>query len=278
MGDPLTLTLYLKGQGTMDQARAPALDEVPEITERFKVYDATEETLGNTRTFTYSLRPREAGITTFPAVAFSYFDVNRERYVTLNTDPIPLEIEEADRLAEGDIIRDTGGSKSASERIEARKEGIFANITDPGAINNETVHVVHYAALLGGMIVFYALFSLVTHRIRKVSGDPAIQRRRSAKQRARKRLQQGIERVENGGLREGADQLRAALTGLVADAADLPEGGMTGRDIQEKLENFETDPDLIIKVTAFLEACDRARFGAIETKGNEFVSEARDLL
>ena len=59
--------------------------------------------LGDRRQFTYSLRPRTADIKAFPPVALSYFDVDRERYVTLRTEPIPLRVAAARQLADGEI-------------------------------------------------------------------------------------------------------------------------------------------------------------------------------
>jgi hypothetical protein len=278
VGDPLTLTLSLKGKGTLDRARAPALNEVPELAELFKVYEATEETKGHTRKFTYSLRPMQAGIEEFPAVAFSYFDVDRERYVTLRTDPIPLKIGEADSLAEEDIVSQTQEARKAAKRIEARKEGIFANITDMSALKDETVRVEVFAMLVGGMVVFYFLVSFVTHRIRRVSGDQVLQRRRSARGRAQARLRDGLARIKSGGAQEGIDLLRAALTGFVADAADLPEAGLTTGDVREKLAAFGMEQDLIDRTARFLEACDSARFGAMGSEGTELAAESQEVL
>ncbi len=46
-GDPMTLTLTLSGQGTLDSITAPDLSNIPQIADNFKIYEATEQTKGN---------------------------------------------------------------------------------------------------------------------------------------------------------------------------------------------------------------------------------------
>ena len=112
-GDPMTLTLTLTGQGSFDRATMPDLTKIPQIAENFKVYEATEQTKGDQRRFTCALRPLAAGIKEFPPVAVSYFDVQAEKYVTLTSAPIPIDIEKADKLA---------GATSSQHRIVCRRD------------------------------------------------------------------------------------------------------------------------------------------------------------
>jgi hypothetical protein len=279
VGDPMTLVLKLKGKGTLDRARAPDLEAIPEIANRFKVYEATEETQGLARTFTYSLRPMSAEIETFPAVPLSYFDVGRERYVTLRTDPIPVRIEAADQLAGEDIIiQPAAGDRNGQKAIEARKEGIFANIMDPSALRDESVDYRIHGAALGGMAVFYFLAAFATRRIRKVSGDQALRRRRSARSRARTRIDEAASRLEAGDLKQGVDLIRSALTGLVADAADLPEAGLTVRDVKEHLLRLEIEAELVARIETLMESCDAACYGALADQGGGLAQQSKELL
>jgi hypothetical protein len=277
VGDPMTLTLTLTGRGTLDTARAPDLTRLPEVAERFKLYEATEETQGVMRTFTYSLRPMKADITEFPPVELSYFDVERERYVPLRTEPIPLTIEEAAFLEEGDIVTQSQ-KPGKSARIEAQKEGIFANVTDLSALRNEAVRPRLYVAIMGGMAAFYGLALLLTRRIRRITNDPALQRRRGASARAKTRLRGGISAIQSGDVRGGMETCRTALVGLVADAADLPEAGLAARDVVERLEALGVDRECTSEVADLLEVCDAARFGALSLSETELASRWQRVL
>ena len=139
VGDPITLTLRLRGEGTLDRSRPPDLESIPEVKKGFKVYEATAETKSGVRTFTYSLRPLDSDITAFPPVPFAYFDVKRERYVTLHTPSIPIEILEAEKLGDGEIVTAARVRNNGVRPVEARKEGLFANIQDPGPLRDQSV-------------------------------------------------------------------------------------------------------------------------------------------
>lgn len=280
VGDPITLTLRLKGKGTLDMAQAPDLEAIPEIGENFKVYEATVETKGNVRIFTYSLRPKRADIARFPPVPLAYFDVDRDRYVTLKTDPIPLKIQDADQLTDEDIVTQGQKGDEGEKRIEARKEGLFANIADLDALKNEKsrVDLGILGLKLAGMIFIYMLAAFLRSFHLKRTGDPALMRRRSAAGRARSRLSEGLARIREGDIRKGTDHVRGTVAGLVADAADLPEGGITPRDVKDKLESFDVDPALVDKSIRLMEACDAAQFGASESDAERLASECGAVL
>ena len=84
--------------------KAPDLNKVPAVAARFKVYEATQKTEGDSLHFVYSLRPLAEGDEPFPAVALAYFDVDQDRYVTVHSEPIPITITKAERLSGDQIV------------------------------------------------------------------------------------------------------------------------------------------------------------------------------
>ncbi len=121
-GDPMTLVLALSGEGALESAKAPDLSKNPAIAKNFKIYDATEQTKDGVRRFTYSLRPLTAEIKEFPPIEASYFDVQTERFDTLRTDPIPLEITAADKLAGRDIVSSPLMPPGNGKELETREK------------------------------------------------------------------------------------------------------------------------------------------------------------
>ncbi len=277
VGDPMTLTLKMTGEGTLDNASPPDLLKVPGIADDFKVYDATEEGIGPTREFTYSLRPLKEGIEEFPAVSVSYFDVDREEYVTLRTGAIPIEVGKADKLSSHQIVaaRRVG---SPGSNIEVKKEGIFANVTDLSAVRDETVRPVHWLIGLGGLAVAYLALAGIVALARHRSSNVARQRRQSGASRAKTRLHNARAELKANRLREGADHVRAALIGLVADMTDSPEAGMTPRDVERRLEASGVADELKQRVHGILQACDGARYGAADNGVVHAAKEAEGLL
>ncbi len=194
-GDPMTLTLTLSGEGAWDEISPPALGKIPAIADHFKIYDATEEKKGDSREFTYSLRPLDAGATEFPAVPVAYFDVENGRYVTIHSEPIPIEVTKAVRLAGRDIVAAPWGGNGNHGELEASQSGIFANITDPAQLTDQAVRPRRWLIALAALAAAYGLISLAVGRWRRFGGDAALLRRRGAYAAARRVPSEGDRRA-----------------------------------------------------------------------------------
>ena len=277
VGDPMTLTLWLRGEGTLDRTTAPKLELQEGVSDSFKIYEATEETRGDQRRFVYSLRPKRAEIKEFPTIAMSYFDVQREKYVTLNTDPIELDILPAEQLS-GREIAMAAQPKGADPEIEVSAEGIFANVTDLQQLRDETVRPEQWFLGLGGMAAVFLVLSLTVQTLQRRGADPAAARRRSAASRSRARMQKAVREFEAGERRTAADSMGATLIGLVADAFDVPESGLTSSDAVRLLTDASLEPELIARFSARLEACDHIRYGASSRAIDEIAEQTRGLL
>jgi hypothetical protein len=100
-GDPVTLKVEIKGLGNFDRIEQPVLNN----TEGWRTYQPSEETqalddlgLSAIKTFSFPLIAAKR-VGSLPTVEFSYFDPNAEKYVTLKSSPINIEIQ-GDQLPE----------------------------------------------------------------------------------------------------------------------------------------------------------------------------------
>ena len=73
------------------------------------------------------------------AIPFSFFDVENDRFATVHSTSIPIEVGEAQRMAEAEIV--AGSPRSAGQDFELQAGGIFANIVDPNAMRNRAEEV-----------------------------------------------------------------------------------------------------------------------------------------
>jgi hypothetical protein len=261
VGDPMTLTLWLRGQGTLESVLAPKLESIGGFAEHFKVYEATEETRDDSRRFTYSLRPRSIETTEIPSIPISYFDVEKETFVTLETDPILISVTAADRMASGEIAMAVP-KRAESASIEARDEGIFANVTDLRQLRDETVRPDRWFLSLGGLTGLFLVVALVTQRVQRLQSDTGLQRRRGAAADARRRLQAAIRVAKEGDSRGGAEAISEALIGLVADATNTPHGVLTSTNAIQKLQELGIAEETVTRVREVMQTCDDARYGA----------------
>lgn len=101
MGDPITLTITIQGDGSMDVLRGPELSRQKGFNRSFKVADESMAGTisGNSKVFTTSLRPVSAAVKEIPPIEYSYFDPDREQFVTVRSRPISIQVDEAEVLA-----------------------------------------------------------------------------------------------------------------------------------------------------------------------------------
>jgi hypothetical protein len=95
VGDPLKLKILVSGRGNFSRVATPGLPASagwksyqPGV--QFEPADSAGTT--GTKTFEQSIVPLKAGAQEIPAVNFSYFDPQTEKYVTKSTQPISVEI------------------------------------------------------------------------------------------------------------------------------------------------------------------------------------------
>ena len=278
VGDPMTLTLTLAGQGTLEEAFPPDLAKLPDIGANFKTYDATTETAGNTRRFIYSLRPLNANIDTFPAIPVSYFDVERERYVSIRSAPISIEINEAERLSEDSIVSGAQRSSLTDRALEAREGGIFANDTDRHSLQDESVKPFGWVLAWTGMIVCYVLVTIVIGHVQRLKADPALVRRRAAAANAQKSLKASLAALRNAHNSDAFRDLRNVFAHLVADVTNTSADGVTPRDAETRLIGLDVGDDLASATRDLVERCDAHRYGVASDDSDELGSQAKDLL
>lgn len=99
VGDPVTMKMRVTGRGNFDRAEAPTLRNPagwrsypPSAV--FKKDDTDEVGLSGTKSFEMAVIPEEKK-TQMPVLAFSYFDPEAEKYVTLTSEPAPLRVDGA---------------------------------------------------------------------------------------------------------------------------------------------------------------------------------------
>lgn len=114
-GDPITLNIGIVGSGAMELVQAPPLAEMPELTADFKVADESLAGFvqGDSKVFSTTIRPRQAGTKEIPAIRFSFFDPATEAFETVSSQPIPITVRAAEVLALDSIIGPTHHNPAA---------------------------------------------------------------------------------------------------------------------------------------------------------------------
>lgn len=112
VGDPITLHMAIDGDGPMELVRAPNLSAQTALTKDFKVSDEPLAGIvdGSRKLFTTTIRPRRDGITEIPPITYTYFDPQSGTFVTKQSQPISIEVQQGEVLALDAIVGARGNN------------------------------------------------------------------------------------------------------------------------------------------------------------------------
>ncbi len=153
-GDPIDLLIGVSGTGPMELVQAPPLAELPKLTADFKVPNEPLAGFvkGDRKIFSTSIRPRKAGITQIPAIPFSYFDPAVEKFVTVHSAPISIQVDPAEMLALDSVVhgdKNANGNSSGKQTAVSRtSQASLAIFTGDDLFDNEKPFRIHGAQLL----------------------------------------------------------------------------------------------------------------------------------
>ncbi len=103
--DVANFKLIIKGSGNIKLIEAPAL----KLPNGLSVFDPAvvdtitgrTTTISGTKTITYAITPRTPGEYEIPSIAFSYFNPQSGKYITINTEPVKLQVKPGNNYTAG---------------------------------------------------------------------------------------------------------------------------------------------------------------------------------
>lgn len=142
-GDPIELLIGVVGTGPMELVQAPPLAELPELTADFKVPNEPLAGFvqGDRKVFSTTIRPRQEGITEIPAIPFTFFDPQQDRFVTVQSDPISIHVDPADTLALDAIVSSRARAGQSADQASTASTALvptLANYPGDGVLSSES--------------------------------------------------------------------------------------------------------------------------------------------
>ena len=264
VGDPIELSVTIRGPEPLTRLDAPDLTQDAGFSELFKTspdgWRRQPITQRGMRRFTTTIRARTDKVTEIPAIRLPYFDARVGAYRDALSEPIPLEVRSVREVTAADAITGPGRARpSLTSELERGEGGLWALQTDPdrllradgfelGRVMRSPVTV----AVLAAPPALYAGVVLVG--VVRSRRDPAARRRRRALPRARRAMRVG-----------GA---AAGVRTLVGDLLDRPAGGVTAQDCLELAAGRE-DAALLASV---LRSAESERYGGAASEAPDEAS------
>jgi hypothetical protein len=266
VGDPLALTLTVHGEkeSLLETVRPPRLQDQSAIAQDFKIASdpPTVTTATDTKTFTYTLRPRHERVRAVPPIAMAYYEPVSGRFQEQHSQAIPLQVTGAPTLKPSAIVTATDNQPAKSRLGQQLADGLLANYTGPEILVPQQA-VVHFTPLVIALLVFppsaYLLLALGRQWRRRQRQSPRQQHNRRAAQAALAALQQ----LQNSHETNDADvceHVYRTLIHYLSDVLKVPDTGLTAADVMQHLYTRRIDQTTIEQATTLFGLCDSARY------------------
>lgn len=272
--DAVTLTVEIEGTGNIKTLPEPKMT-IPADVQRFdpEVTDdirRNQTRIGGRKIFKYVIIPRAPGLQVIPATNFSFYDPDRDRYASVSTADLRLQVEKG-----------TGARVATSGISVASKQGVENVGTDIAFAKTNAGRFVSSSGMPHQNAFFWiwttapwatvAAIGIATRNQRR--GGARVLRRGALKNAARHTVQ--AEKALKAAKGETVLWHTAnALEYLVTAAIGKPSTGMTRPEIETEWQTLSLDPALLEKLQYVQDECDRARF----TTGHTSAENMRNLL
>lgn len=223
VGDPISLTLTLTGEG-LEKMGLPDLAADGGLSpEQFQL--PSEPPAGNLddrmKQFKLSVRVKDETVDQIPAIAYSWFDPGEERYVTVRSKPIALQVMPAQLLDANDVIsaRPEDEASPATDTVAAAKPIELARGANL-AIERDLSQLVGGAhRALAWSVVNWGAYALGLGAVvvaviarRRADIDPLVAEQRANMKTWRRQIQQAKTMQGKAAAQQIADGLRKFLT------------------------------------------------------------------
>jgi hypothetical protein len=265
-GDPITLTVELRGAGNMDEAAVNLPTNGPE----FRVYDPEthRETaiagvqLAGQRTYTQMWVPQSEAAHEIPAITFSYFDPNRAQYQTLTQGPFFIHVSPAPAGAVR--IADFRPAPESAGNVRVLKQDILANIADCTRLGSATRAYRQPLFIVCCAVppLAWALLTMLARWQRRMQNDTAFSRRTNALGRMQDRLRRAHKALHQHDAKAFYGLIADTIAHYIGDCRDVSAQQISAQALPELLATSAVAPATRADAARLLHVCDFARFGS----------------
>lgn len=261
----VTLQVVLRGQGDVRVIKAPKLD----VGDDFKVFPAktkpdiqvTKESIQGSMTFDIVLGPRKTGALTIPPIVISYFDVDQKKYVTLRTEPVPVEVQKGEKEQGLD-----SENLSTAVRAPVVEKDLAYLKDDPSEVTPVDL-TPHRNGLYWAGFSLPWLLGLVAHGWRRrrdlLAGDVALARYTAAYKEARSALRELEKTAAEAPPRDFYDRLSSIMLLYLGHKRNRPPAGIVVDELETLFTGTRVDPERIAELKQLLGRSEMARFAPI---------------
>ena len=270
VGDPITLTINIRGEGNIQTIGEPLL--APKGMKDFKAYDYEAKVtitdrgdgIKGEKLFNKVIEPQSEDINEIPMISFSYFDPDLEKYKTLTREPIPFEVEHSD--IETPIRLSLEGAGMAKGQVKILTKDILPLMTDLYSFENQGLALYKRPFLLSFIFIIPILIVVACIYVQRqrelLHTDVGYARKKRAMAHAQKHLSNARELLQLDNPSEFYATLARTILEHIADKLNVTPAAVTSDNIYDILEKRGVSNDVIKELRQCLESCDYGRFSS----------------
>ncbi|MBO5808986.1 MAG: BatD family protein [Bacteroidales bacterium] len=256
-----SLLVTVSGKGNISLLEAPKVKFPPDM----EVYDTKvsekvdQGGLSGSKYYEFPFIPRSHGDFVIEPVKYSYYDVNQGRYVTLETEPIPVAVVRGNETDAGGVV------VSGPSQKDVRTLG-----SDIRFISTKAPALVSKGQFLVGSAIFWILSAvllmlavvswLVFRRMAARRADVVGTRNRKATKMALKRLHLAGTFLKQDLHTAFYEELHKALLGFISDKLNIPVAELSRERISQALKDEKVSDSYADTFIGILDACEFARY------------------
>jgi len=270
VGDPITLTINIRGEGNIQTIGEPLL--APDGMKNFKAYDFEAKVVITDRgdgikgekLFNKVIEPQSEDNDVIPGISFSYFDPDLEKYKTLTYEPIPIEVESSD--IEIPIHLSIKGAGMAKGQVKILTKDILPIMSDLYSFKNQGLAIYKRPLLLAIVFIIPILIVVACIYVQRqrelLHTDVGYARKKRAMAHAQKHLSNARELLQLDNPSEFYTTLARTILEHIADKLNVTPAAVTSDNIYDILEKRGVSNGVIKELRQCLESCDYGRFSS----------------
>jgi hypothetical protein len=268
VGDPVVLRMAISGMGNLDTVTAPRVTPGDD----FKTYEPQVTKKGGKKIYEQILIPKSDKIKEVPKVSFSFFNPRTGKYETLEKGPFPLKVVEQpldERKAK--MVSMAGIEQMLYPQEELGKDIIYIK-EYPGKLARRGSFLYNNLLFWGVQAVPLALFSVFYFNYRKkerILTDRTYARSLKAPRRARAGLAKARAYLDRNEVVPFYDAIFKTLQEYLGNRFDLPKGGVTVAEVEERLGPSGRDEEVLAMLKEVFSMCEMARYASSVPGGEE---------
>ncbi|CAN5540863.1 BatD family protein [soil metagenome] len=267
--EPVTLKLKISGSGNLKLSEAPTINFPqdletydPKITENLKV--STGGVTGS-KSIEYLLIPRHEGSYTLEPIEFTYFDLDKNQYITKKSGPFNIQVA---RGKGGSAVISAGGTEKSDFQVIG-KDIRYIKVKDTEFTSRKSGFYgsLPFYALTITPLLMFAGFVSYRRRQEKLMSNVTLLKSKNATIYAKKRLT-SAEKLLNGPQQSGVyDEVSKALWGYVSDKLSIPVSELTKENAGAAMQIKNAKLESVDEWLQVLQSCELARYGGVAAAG-----------